>query len=146
MCIRDSLYRWDEHKKENYSWWLKRLERTLKLCDIVRIDHFRGFSALYEIPSSCPTAEVGEWVTAPGREILKAAKEKFGDIPIIAEDLGVITEDVEQIRDDFNLPGMRILQFAFGNDDQSNSFHPKNYIQNCVAYTGTHDNLSLIHI
>lgn len=138
-------YRWSEHEKDGFSWWIKRLGEALKLCDIVRIDHFRGFSACWEVPATASTAAEGKWVKSPGDKLLKAFKKAFGgELPIIAEDLGVITEDVEELRDKNGLPGMKILQFAFGwkdgEFDPSNPYLPHNIGANCVVYTGTHDN------
>ncbi len=137
------LYRWDVHKKTGYAWWLERFRSVLSLVDIVRVDHFRGFAGYWEIPFGEPTAEKGRWVKGPGSEFFKAMNENLLDspdsiLPIIAEDLGVITPDVVELRDSFNLPGMKILQFGF--DKADNPFLPHNYIPHCVAYTGTHDN------
>jgi 4-alpha-glucanotransferase len=133
------LYRWEAHKSTGYAWWLERLRATLATVDIVRIDHFRGFAGYWEIPYGNPTAEIGRWVPGPGAELFKAISASLGmDLPIIAEDLGVITPDVVALRDQFDLPGMKILQFAFSGPD--NVFLPHHYPQNCVAYTGTHDN------
>ena len=137
------LYKWSAHKKSGYAWWIERFHSVLSLVDIVRLDHFRGFAGYYEIPYGAPTAETGQWVTGPGKHffetIYPALSRKKGEtLPIIAEDLGVITDDVVELRDSFNLPGMRILQFGFSGPE--NPFLPHNYTQNCVAYTGTHDN------
>ncbi len=139
------IYKWKEHEADGFSWWISRIEWTLKLVDIVRIDHFIGLEAYWEVPANAPTAEYGKWVKAPGRKMLKSLKSKLGDLPIIAEDLGVITEDVEALRDDFEFPGMKVLQFAFsfredGSFDTGNIFLPFNYNPNSVVYTGTHDN------
>ena len=140
------LYRWSEHEKTGFAWWISRLRETLKLCDIVRIDHFRGLSACWEVPRGEETAINGKWVKSPGKELLNAAKEALGgDLPIIAEDLGVITDDVIALRDSFNLPGMKILQFAFsrnedGELDADNLYLPHNIGPNSIVYTGTHDN------
>jgi 4-alpha-glucanotransferase len=139
------VYDWPEHEKEGFSWWIRRIEQTLRLCDIVRIDHFRGLSAYWEIPKGAKTAVEGKWVPAPGARLLEALKAALGnDIPLIAEDLGVITEDVEQLRDRNGLPGMKILQFAFdlkdGYLDASNAYLPHNCQYDSVIYTGTHDN------
>ena len=133
------IYDWEQMRESGFEWWIERLRATFELVDIVRVDHFRGFCACWEIPAGDTTAERGEWVPAPGRELLGALKESFAGLPIIAEDLGVITPDVEKLRDDFGLPGMRILQFAFSSDARSHDL-PHNYVSNCVAYTGTHDN------
>ena len=133
------MYNWDRMLAEGFSWWIERVGATLKVVDIVRVDHFRGFSACWEIPGGDLTAERGQWVAAPGRELFTAVRKALGELPIIAEDLGVITPDVVALRDDFNFPGMRILQFGFGSDTKNIDL-PHNYSQNVVAYTGTHDN------
>lgn len=133
------LYRWSVHKKQGFSWWIKRFKAVLKTVDIVRLDHFRGFAGYWEIPAGMPTAEIGRWVKGPGKSFLKAIYHAFNGLPIIAEDLGLITPDVIELRDSFNLPGMKILQFGFS-DTPDNPFLPHNYPVNCVAYTGTHDN------
>jgi 4-alpha-glucanotransferase len=133
------LYRWDAHKSEGYSWWIKRFEAVLKVVDIIRLDHFRGFAGYWEIPYGKPTAEIGRWVKGPGKAFFKAIQAALPDLPIIAEDLGVMTPDVLELRDAFNLPGMKIFQFAFS-ADATDPFLPHNYPQNCIAYTGTHDN------
>src|SRR5204863_2260653 len=122
-----------------FRWWIERVRRTLEIFDIIRIDHFRGFAASWEIPGGDLTAERGQWVNVPGRELFTAIKQSLGDLPIIAEDLGGITPDVEALRDDFGLPGMRILQFAFGGGSD-NPYLPHNYSRRTVAYTATHDN------
>ncbi len=133
------LYRWDVHETTGYAWWLRRLQCALSNFDQVRIDHFRGFVSYWEVAASETTAINGRWMPGPGAKLFKAFADFFHDLPIIAEDLGVITPDVVELRDQFALPGMRILQFAFG-EDISNPFLPHNYIANTVAYTGTHDN------
>lgn len=133
------LYRWDEMKKDNFIWWQKRLEKMYELVDIVRIDHFRGLEAYWEIPGDAENAIKGKWIKAPGKELFTVFQETFGDIKILAEDLGVITPEVEELRDTFNLPGMKILQFGFGKDGDKN-FLPHNHIENCCVYSGSHDN------
>ncbi len=133
------LYRWNAHEKTGYSWWIARLRQALKLADLVRIDHFRGFAAYWEVPADSKTAINGAWKPGPGAKLFEAFKDALGELPIIAEDLGIITPDVVELRERFHLPGMRILQFAFG-EDESHYFLPHNYIPNCIAYTGTHDN------
>ncbi len=133
------LYKWPLHKKQGYQWWIDRFRAVLKLVDIVRLDHFRGFAGYWEVPAGLPTAEIGRWVKGPGVDFMKAIQRAFPELPIIAEDLGVITPDVEFLRDTFNLPGMRIFQFGFGSTP-ADPFLPHNYPVNCVAYTGTHDN------
>jgi 4-alpha-glucanotransferase len=133
------LYNWDRMRADGFKWWIERVHATLQTVDIVRIDHFRGFAACWEIPGGDKTAERGRWVEAPGRELFAAIGEALGELPIIAEDLGVITPDVEALRDDSGFPGMRILQFAFSSD-ATNQDLPHNYHANVVVYTGTHDN------
>jgi 4-alpha-glucanotransferase len=134
------LYRWHKMAEQNYAWWRRRLEMTFRQTDIVRIDHFRGFDAYWEVPASEPTAMVGEWIKGPGKPFFQAMRQQLGNLPLIAEDLGVITPEVRDLRDTFDFPGMKILQFAFGGA-QENHFLPHNYdTPNCVVYTGTHDN------
>lgn len=133
------LYNWDRMLADGFKWWIKRVDSTLKVVDIVRVDHFRGFAACWEIPGGDKTAERGRWVEAPGKELFTAIRATLGELPIIAEDLGVITPDVVALRDGFGFPGMRILQFAFGGDTKNTDL-PHNYVSNVAAYTGTHDN------
>jgi 4-alpha-glucanotransferase len=134
------LYAWDVHKRTGYAWWIERMRAALAQVDLVRIDHFRGFEAYWEIPAGLPTAEVGRWVKGPGADLFEALRAALGNIPIIAEDLGVITPEVDALRLRFNLPGMRVLQFAFGGATEDR-FLPHNYeTRNTVVYTGTHDN------
>ncbi len=133
------LYRWDVFAANQYDWWVQRIHMNLVQADIVRIDHFRGFEAYWEIPASEPTAVIGRWVKGPDAAVFEAINNRLGELPIIAEDLGVITPEVETLRDRFDFPGMRILQFAFGGERNS-SFLPHNYVKNTVVYTGTHDN------
>src|SRR5882724_12983455 len=133
------LYNWDRMLEDGFKWWIKRVEATLSVVDIVRVDHFRGFAACWEIPGGDKTAERGRWVEAPGRELFTAIRKALGSLPIIAEDLGVITPDVVALRDGFGFPGMRILQFGFSSDTKSIDL-PHNYHRNVVVYTGTHDN------
>ena len=134
------LYRWSAHAAEGYAWWTERMRRITELVDIVRIDHFRGFSGYWEIPASEPNAIRGRWVPGPGAALFEAIAAALGELPIIAEDLGLITPDVDALRQQFSLPGMRILQFAFGANDNANAYLPHNYQANTVVYTGTHDN------
>jgi 4-alpha-glucanotransferase len=138
------IYNWPRLKERNYQWWVERMRSALRLYDFVRIDHFRGFEAYWEVPAGETTAMHGRWVKGPGRELFAVLREKLGDLPIIAENLGVITAEVEAIRHEFGLPGMAILQFAFGNDPQAPSFKPHNYGRELVAYTGTHDNDTVV--
>ncbi len=133
------LYGWDVHKKTGYAWWIQRMQAALKIFDIIRLDHFRGFAGYWEVPFGKPTAEIGKWVKGPGASLFETLKNALGDLPIIAEDLGEITPDVFELRDQFSLPGMKILQFAFSSD-ADDPFLPHNYPVNCVAYSGTHDN------
>lgn len=133
------LYDWDALAADNYGWWTARIRNDFSLYDILRIDHFRGFEACWEIPASEKTAINGQWVNGPGARIFDALRASLGTLPIIAEDLGVITHDVEILRDSFGFPGMRILQFAFGGGGD-NSYLPHNHISNSAVYTGTHDN------
>jgi len=126
-------------KNDGFKWWINRFRQMYQLVDIVRIDHFRGFEAYYSIPGSAETAEHGEWIKAPGNELFDTVKNKLGDVPILAEDLGVITKEVRALRDKYDFPGMIILQFAFG-DDGEKHFLPHNLVSNRVVYTGSHDN------
>jgi 4-alpha-glucanotransferase len=135
------LYRWNVHAESGYAWWLERLKAVLHLVDIIRLDHFRGFAGYWEVPASQPTAEKGRWVPGPGADFFTKVLQALGELPLIAEDLGEITPDVIALRDQFDLPGMKVLQFAFGGDTFSvDAFLPHNYSPLCVAYTGTHDN------
>lgn len=134
------LYDWDVHKKEGYTWWINRISHCLTLVDILRIDHFRGFEAYWAVPYGAIDAIQGTWLKGPYKDLFFALEAALGkDLPIIAEDLGIITPEVEELRDAFHFPGMKILQFAFENVEENN-FLPHNYPQNCVCYSGTHDN------
>lgn len=139
------VYDWKEHEKDGFAWWIQRIQKTLEVCDIIRIDHFRGFAAYWEIPQGESTAKNGTWKPSPGKKLFAALRKALGDeIPLIAEDLGVITPDVVELRDSNNLPGMKILQFAFGLKDgkldSTNAYLPHNCQYQSVIYTGTHDN------
>lgn len=134
------IYRWHEMQQEGFSWWIERFRATLEVVDIVRLDHFRGFEAFWEVPASEPTAIHGRWVKAPGVALFEALRHALGELPIVAENLGVITPEVESLRAQFGFPGMTVLQFAFGADPQAFTFLPHNYPRAVVAYTGTHDN------
>lgn len=139
------LYNWERHRQDNFAWWRRRLRKILSWVDVVRIDHFRGFEAFWEVPGGAATAIDGKWVAAPGQEVFSAFVEDYGlPLPVIAEDLGVITPEVTALRDDFQLPGIRIMQFAFGTDPMKATFLPESYEDNCVAYTGTHDNDTVV--
>lgn len=134
------LYRWDVMKKQNFKWWVDRIRKILETVDVVRLDHFRGFEGYWEVPAKEKTAINGRWVKGPGADLFVAISEELGTlIPIIAEDLGIITPEVEELRDHFGFPGMKVLQFAFSSDS-TNKDLPHNFIKNCVVYTGTHDN------
>ncbi len=133
------LYRWKLMEKDKFSWWRKRISKLLEMADILRIDHFRGFDAYWEIPGDATTAINGRWVKGPGAKLFNAIKKEHGDLPIIAEDLGVITDSVEELRDHFNFPGIKILQFGLG-EYGDKKFLPHNHIKNCVIHTGSHDN------
>ncbi|MBZ5552643.1 MAG: 4-alpha-glucanotransferase [Acidobacteriia bacterium] len=134
------LYRWNVIARTGYKWWVDRFRAILSLVDIIRLDHFRGFEAYWEIPAAETTAIHGRWVKGPGAKLFKALQKALGELPIVAENLGVITPEVEQLRNQFGFPGMAVLQFAFGTDPQAPGFRPHNYPRNCVVYTGTHDN------
>ena len=135
------LYRWQAHAEEGYAWWIERVRRTFELVDIVRIDHFRGFAGYWEIPATEPTAMHGRWVPGPGKALFDALAAALGPVPIIAEDLGVITPDVDGLRKGAGLPGMRILQFAWGEGEGAERrFLPHNHEHDSVVYTGSHDN------
>jgi 4-alpha-glucanotransferase len=138
------IYRWDVLKKRGYSWWMRRIEQNLRLFDMVRLDHFRGFEGFWEVPSTHLTAEKGRWVAGPGEGFFSVLRDHFPSLPFIAEDLGEITHGVVELRDKFGLPGMRVLQFAFSGDSSSEIHQPHNYPENCVAFTGTHDNNTLL--
>lgn len=143
------LYDWEAMAKTKYEWWISRIKATLALVDYIRIDHFRGFEAYWSVSAGETTAINGKWVPGPDHDLFKVIKKKLGDIPIIAEDLGLITEGVQKLRDDFNLPGMKVIQFAFdlkeaGSGGFVNPFLPHMYTENCVAYTGTHDNETMV--
>jgi 4-alpha-glucanotransferase len=133
------VYNWEELEKQNFKWWVQRFEAMLDYVDIIRIDHFRGFEAFWAVPQGEETAINGEWIKAPGEALFAEIKRQLGKLPILAEDLGLITPEVEALRDKFEFPGMKVLQFAFGSDP-GNPFLPFNYPRNAVVYTGTHDN------
>lgn len=133
------LYNWELHKQENYAWWIRRVKETLTTVDMIRLDHFRGFAGYFKIPAGSKTAKNGEWVPGPGRHLFDAMQAEISRLPFIAEDLGVITPDVVELRERYDFPGMRLLQFAF-REDTDHEFLPHNYPANCVVYTGTHDN------
>ncbi|HEU5439003.1 MAG TPA: 4-alpha-glucanotransferase [Ktedonobacterales bacterium] len=133
------LYRWDVLKQQGYGWWIERLRATLELVDIIRLDHFRGFHAYWEIPAECETAVEGRWAPGPGAALFAAIRADLGDLPLIAEDLGQITLGVHRLRQKLELPGMRVLQFGFGGNAK-NQHLPHNFTRDTAVYTGTHDN------
>ncbi|MGF2040022.1 MAG: 4-alpha-glucanotransferase [Nostoc sp. CmiVER01] len=133
------VYNWEELQKQDFKWWVQRFEAMLDYVDIIRIDHFRGFEAYWAVPQGEQTAINGQWVEAPGDAFFEVIRQKLGKLPVLAEDLGVITPGVEALRDKYEFPGMNILQFAFS-ADSANPFLPFNYRHNAVVYTGTHDN------
>ena len=133
------LFRWKDRKEEVFRWWANRIQSNLRMFDIIRIDHFRGFAAYWAVPYGEKTAIKGKWIDGPGKAFFTAMLERFGKLPIIAEDLGVITPDVETLRDEFGFPGMKVLEFAF-DSAEANDYLPFNYSKNCIVYTGTHDN------
>ncbi|WZO96650.1 4-alpha-glucanotransferase [Isosphaeraceae bacterium EP7] len=134
------LYRWDVMARDGYSWWIGRLKATTRLVDLVRLDHFRGFQAYWEVPATAPTAMEGRWAMGPGTTFFDSIREGLGGLPLIAEDLGMITDEVRFLRDRFELPGMRVLQFAFNSDPRTDIHLPHNFVNHCFVYTGTHDN------
>ena len=134
------LYDWDECARENYQWWIKRIRQNLVMFDLLRFDHFRGFASYWSIPAGAGTAVNGKWVQGPGHHFWSALTSEISPAHFVAEDLGYITEDVLELRDSYGLPGMKVLQFAFGDDMPTNPYIPHNHIPNCVIYPGTHDN------
>ena len=134
------IYDWDYMKSDKYSWWVARIRESLKIYDVLRIDHFRGFEAYWEIPYGDETAINGKWTKGPGMSLFNTIKDELGEVDIIAEDLGFQTDSLVEFLQETGFPGMKILQFAFGSDDGKNDSLPHNYVENCVAYTGTHDN------
>ncbi len=137
------IYRWDLLEKDGFSWWIQRLRIVLGQVDYIRLDHFRGFAGYWEVPGDQETAIHGRWLPGPGASLLQTLKDHLGELPLIAEDLGHITPDVFELRDRFNLPGMKIMQFGL-EGDLNDPFLPHNYPENCVAYTGTHDNATSV--
>ena len=133
------IYDWDYLEETEYEWWINRIDASLKLYDVLRIDHFRGFEAYWAVPYGEKTAQNGKWVKGPGIKLFNAIKDKLGEIDIIAEDLGYLTQETLDFKKETGFPGMKIIQFAFGGDS-GNPYLPHNYEKNCVAYTGTHDN------
>ena len=140
------LYKWDYHKATGYDWWIRRIEKCCQLYDVIRIDHFRGFDQYFSIPANAKDAREGHWENGPGIELFHVIKERLGDIHIIAEDLGYITDTVRALVRDSGFPNMKVLEFAFDSRDSSGpaEYLPYNYDKNCVVYTGTHDNETLL--
>jgi 4-alpha-glucanotransferase len=134
------IYDWKQMAAEGYAWWIRRIRQAMSLFDLIRLDHFRGFVAHWEVPRGSPTAAPGRWLPGPGAALFTALQKQLGNLPILAENLGVITPPVEQLREEFGLPGMCILQFAFGTDPMAPHYRPHNFVENSVVYTGTHDN------
>ncbi|MDQ3393856.1 MAG: 4-alpha-glucanotransferase [Bacteroidota bacterium] len=134
------VFDWDVLKEEQYDWWVKRIEQNLKMFDLLRLDHFRAFSAFWEVPNGEETAINGSWKKGPGNDLFNILKEKFPHMPFIAEDLGEIDDDVRKLMGDFKLPGMKVLLFAFGKDLPGSAYAPHHHIPHCLVYTGTHDN------
>jgi 4-alpha-glucanotransferase len=138
------IYDWDAMRDDGFTWWIERTRQMMKTADVIRVDHFKGFDSAWEVPGGDSTAEHGEWVEARGEELFRALSEAFGSpLPFWAEDLGFMTPEAYQLRDDFGFPGMRILQFAFGGDARNEAL-PHNYINNSIVYTGTHDNDTVV--
>lgn len=137
------VYNWDYMKQTGYAWWKKRLEKSLAIYDVLRIDHFRGFDSFYCIPYGSKDAKVGVWRKGPGMDLFHSLKEQFGEIPVIAEDLGFLTDSVKQLLKDSGFPGMKVLQFAFDSREESD-YIPYKYTNNCIVYTGTHDNDTIL--
>jgi len=133
------IYDWDAMEESEFDWWIKRIEANYRLYDIIRIDHFRGFESYWQVPYGDKTAIDGEWIKGPGMKLFNAIKNKLGDISVIAEDLGFLTDEVLKFREESGFPGMKVLQFAFDTREESD-YLPHNYDKNCVVYTGTHDN------
>jgi 4-alpha-glucanotransferase len=132
------LYRWDRMEEDGFAWWVARLKANLRTCDLLRLDHFRAFAAYWAVPAYERTARNGRWIPGPGRRLFDAARRELGELPILAEDLGLITEDVRELLAALGIPGMKVLQFAFYGED--GEYLPHRYSRNCIVYTGTHDN------
>ncbi|MBN2058282.1 MAG: 4-alpha-glucanotransferase [Candidatus Saganbacteria bacterium] len=133
------VYNWQALKQTRFAWWIERVAQNLRLFDLIRIDHFRGLVAFWQVRAGAKTAAKGEWIEAPVNDLLDALKKHFSELPLVAEDLGIITPDVKQVMEHYNIPGMRVLVFAFGEDNPWHPYLPENYLSGCIAYTGTHD-------
>ena len=140
------MYDWTYHKETGYKWWISRLKQCFSLYDVVRIDHFRGFDEYYSIPYGAKTAVNGHWEKGPGMELFREVRKILGDQKVIAEDLGFMTDSVRELVKESGFPGMKVLEFAFDSRDSGcrNDYLPHNYNKNCVAYTGTHDNQTIV--
>jgi 4-alpha-glucanotransferase len=138
------LYDWDAMRADGYRWWIERIRRTFDLVDLTRIDHFRGFESYWAVPEGSETAVEGTWRRGPGAELFRSVERELGALPVVAEDLGVITPEVTRLRDELGFPGMVVLQFAFGNEDPENPHKPQNHRERSVVYTGTHDNATTV--
>ncbi|WP_017731718.1 4-alpha-glucanotransferase [Nafulsella turpanensis] len=137
---RTPVFKWRERKKEVHHWWVRRIKHSLYIYDLLRLDHFRAFSAFWEVPATEETAINGYWVEGPGEDLFRKLEKEIPDLPLIAEDLGEIDQPVRDLMEQFKLPGMRVLQFAFGDEPGHNPYAPHNHIPHCLVYTGTHDN------
>jgi 4-alpha-glucanotransferase len=138
------LYDWPALRSRRYRWWVERMRRTLELFDLARIDHFRGFVAYWAVPESARTAAHGKWKRGPGRALFDAMRAELGDVPLVAEDLGVITDPVRRLRDELGLPGMLVIQFGFEPDEPDSPHRLENHVKNAIVYTGTHDHDTLV--
>jgi 4-alpha-glucanotransferase len=136
------LYNWDVLAGEGYQWWTRRMGHSMSMFDMIRVDHFRGFHEYWEVPADAETAIDGRWVEGPGEKLFNTLRNELGPLPLVAEDLGMISSDVHRLRETLGLPGMRVLQFGF--DEDAEYHRPDNYPRNCVAYTGTHDNDTIV--
>ena len=134
------VYDWDALQTDGFGWWIRRMERAFQSFDVVRIDHFRGLVAFWEIPAGAKTAVGGNWAPVPSHDLFSTLQNRFGGLSVVAEDLGIITDEVQEVMNTFDIPGMKVLLFAFGDDNQDHPYLPHTYEENCVAYTGTHDN------
>jgi 4-alpha-glucanotransferase len=134
------VFNWEVLKEQNYRWWVQRIRKNMELYDLLRLDHFRAFADFWEVPAGEETARRGEWKLGPGADFFTMLQKELGQLPFVAEDLGDINDAVYSLRDDFGLPGMKVLQFAFGGDMPRSTYIPHHYIPNAIAYTGTHDN------
>ena len=140
----NALYDWEQHERTSFGWWKSRLKRQLELFDLVRLDHFIGFSRYWRIPTESETAMDGQWIAAPGQAFLDELRRVHGALPFIAEDLGAVSQEVWDLRDRYGLPGMKVLQFAFGRDAGNRVHHPEEYPRQSVAFTGTHDSNTML--